>query len=284
MSNDARAKWLAARRGFVCGSDIAAIMGLDAWGKTAYDVWCEKMGLIADNEPTQRQAIGNYMEMAIAAWYQDDTQMRVHRKPFDLRVGALGFVAASIDGIVEDTRTPEPTFFGFEAKHVGAFAQWWGDQSSVPLHVEMQCQWYMMVTGMQRWDVAALFGDHTFCRYEMSEDFWMQFAMLVAADTFWREHVVADVSPNATTPANALDSIKRIPRTGVVRWCNADEEDIAMQYFSAMQQLDFAKAALSEVRARVITMIGGDDGVEGPTWKITHTCNINGVYTLRTSK
>jgi hypothetical protein len=270
-----RSAWLAERRKYVGGSDIAAIMGLDTWGKTAYDVACDKLGLRPDSESTPQQAIGKAIEGTIGKLYEAEHVPPGHRLFLHsedvVKSQELGWVAGSADGHVSAETSPgmfEPVW-GVEFKNIGGFARWWPKQETVPLHVEMQCNWYMMVTRLDRWDVAALVRGNTFCIYQLTADFWMQFVMLTAADEFWRGHVLTETLPEPVTLDNALDAIKRLTPTGAVRWCNAEEEARATEYFDAETVYDFAKQKLDAAKTKVIIAIGADAGMEGPDWKIT---------------
>lgn len=273
-----RGDWLDARRDFVCGSDVAAIMGIDPWGGTAYDVACDKLGLISEPKQTEAQEIGLLQEETTATLYERRTGAKVYREPYFLWASdTVPFVAASVDGVTE---LPDGTMIGFESKNVGHYARWWPDTETVPLHVEMQAQWYMMVTGLDRWDVAVLFGGSTFCYYAVTADFWIQSAMLTAAADFW-EYVKRGDLPEPVTLDNARHAAARKERTGALRWCNAEEEAAAAEYFDAVTVADFASAKVDAAKAALIKAIGPDSGIEGSGWHVTYKQNKAGRWTFR---
>ena len=72
----------------------------------------------------------------------------------------------------------------------------WGEPGTddVPLPCVAQTQWYLGVTGYDRWDLTAAIG-RKICDYTLRRDDEFFGMLLEAAERFWRDHVLADRPP-----------------------------------------------------------------------------------------
>ena len=89
-----------------------------------------------------------------------------------------------------------------ECKTANPFAQSeWGEAGSdqVPLSYLAQCVWYMMLTNIDRTDLAVLFGNADFRIYEITRDLELEQMVLERAKLFWEHHVLTDIAPPATS-------------------------------------------------------------------------------------
>lgn len=138
-------EWIAARAAGLGGSEVAAVVGLSPW-TSRHALWHRKKGLV-DPQPTNRMRWGHYVEPALLKWYADtvvpvatDVGTYVHRDH--------PWMVANPDGLAEDR--------GVEAKSdhnpIG-----WGEPGTdqIPIQYRVQLQWYMAVTGHDRWDLIA---------------------------------------------------------------------------------------------------------------------------------
>jgi predicted phage-related endonuclease len=92
-----------------------------------------------------------------------------------------------------------------ECKTANPFAQSdWGDPGSdqVPLSYLVQCVWYMMLTNIDRTDLAVLFGNADFRIYEITRDLELEQMVLERAVSFWENHVLRDRPPAATSESD----------------------------------------------------------------------------------
>lgn len=51
------AEWLELRKGYIGGSDAAAVVGLNAWS-SPYAVWADKVGKLPEKEDTEAMRLG----------------------------------------------------------------------------------------------------------------------------------------------------------------------------------------------------------------------------------
>ena len=147
-----RAAWLKLRNKGLGGSDAGIIVGVNPW-KSPYQLWLEKTGQVEPENISEKEAVywGTQLEDMVAREFTKRTGKKVQRHGM-LESVAYPFLLANVDRLVvgEDA--------GLECKTTSAFKykDWEGD--NVPDSYYVQCQHYMMVTGLPRWYIAALIG------------------------------------------------------------------------------------------------------------------------------
>lgn len=216
------------RRTGIGGSDVAALINRNP-NKTAFDVWREKVeGYSA--EENERMRRGKMLERVALAWYQQDEieakgiaqitygnapRMRSRDPRRDWWIGEPdGLVydlerspdllsnASGIPGLL-DAATGEvlsgPTpHHMVEAKTHGYYAgRGYGaeDSDDVPLVYLCQVTWYMGLFGLDRCDFAVISDTHEFRAYRVHLDANLLGELLIAAEEFWRDHVLTGKPP-----------------------------------------------------------------------------------------
>lgn len=198
-----RADWLGIRKGFVGGSDVAALLGLSPW-KTPVDLYLDKTGRVPDeDEASEAMRLGSYLEDYAARRYAEETGRTVRN--FGYMV-AKGHAVADIDRLVGDGdalpahHADIRTDTLLECKTAGAF---WEDEP--PLHYQTQVQLYMELTGCRFADFAVVFlaPRRDFRVYRVERDEKIGAALLDRIEAFWRDCVEADTPPAAVNLADA---------------------------------------------------------------------------------
>lgn len=160
---DARTRWLAARKELVTASDAAAILGLDP-RRSPMNVYAEKLGLVeVEESPYMRR--GRRCEPVIAAEYQDATGRPALDVPsYELvRHPDAPWLAATPDRMTHDAPTattpaPAPGQGPLELKLVGRqYAAEWDDDAA-PVYYEVQLAIQMACTGAQWGSLCGLLG------------------------------------------------------------------------------------------------------------------------------
>ena len=141
----------AQRRGFVGGTDIAHVLGLDPYG-CARRLWYQKTGSPEDRpfRMTGPIVAGKLMEDGVAEMVKERRpDWKIRRK----KASANGHELQRVDrAIYGDPRGPGV----LEIKTVSDRAYWDWKRDGVPLGYQMQVQWYMHVLGWSWGCVAAL--------------------------------------------------------------------------------------------------------------------------------
>ena len=197
-----RADWLGIRKGFVGGSDVAALLGLSPW-KTPVDLYLDKTGRVPDeDEANEAMRLGSYLEDYAARRYAEETGRTVRN--FGYMV-AKGHAVADVDRLVGDGdalpahHADIRTDTLLECKTAGAF---WDEEP--PLHYQTQVHLYMELTGCRFADFAVVFlaPRRDFRIYRVERDEKIGAALLARIEAFWRDFVEADTPPPAVNLAD----------------------------------------------------------------------------------
>lgn len=259
-----RAAWLEARRGGVCGSDIAAILGLTPRWRTPLDVYLAKRGIVEEAEETERMRWGHALEPAVAAAY-------AAREGVELR-------EPETTPLIHPSRpwhrgTPDRLLVGrargLEIKAVGDRMRGaWGEDGTddVPDYYLVQGLWYAALIDAGDWDWAVLIGGQELRCYRAARDLALEAVMLERAERFWVDHVLAGIPP----PPLSRDgrSLARLHASPKDEIADAPElEEIVARWRALRDQ----ESALEDERHRLETeikrVIADRRGVRGSGWR-----------------
>lgn len=192
------------RRGFIGGSDIAAVLGLSPW-RTALELWRDKTSEHAPAPASHTAARplkrGLRWEAVVGEMLVEELERQGHqvemvatnRRYVDK---ALAHFACEIDFEVRLDGEQEIT--NVELKTVHPFkASEWGESGTdtAPVHYVAQAMWGLGITGRSRCLIAALFGADEVKVFPVERDEATIAAMRERAARFWADHVLPGVAP-----------------------------------------------------------------------------------------
>lgn len=140
------------RREYIGGSDSPAILGVDPWRGPA-DVYAEKRGLTADNDPTPAMKRGTALEPLVADMYAEATGRTLQQVPELLKHPGYEFIAGHIDRAIIGNGNGNGVL---EIKCPGAYMFRKIVREGVPDYYQIQLQHYLAVTGA-KWGSLAIF-------------------------------------------------------------------------------------------------------------------------------
>lgn len=174
-----RDKWLELRKKGIGGSEAAIIVGMNPW-KSAFQLWMEKTGQTEPEDISNNEYVkwGTKLEQLVAEAFCEETGKQVRRCGM-MADEEYPYMLASVDRLVvgENAGLECKTANGFKAKE-------WEDDK-VPDAYYIQCQWYMMVTGAEKWYIACLIGGNHFVWKEIARNDGDIEAIRMAAVDFW---------------------------------------------------------------------------------------------------
>lgn len=206
---------LEARKNFIGSSDIAAILGLNPYA-TAWDVWCDKVGLEKKDQGDMSKArFGTRMEPVLREWLADELGRPVVECKETAMHSSIPYFGDHADCLVLGRTANDPG----EIK-VSGLLDGWGDPGTadVPSMVTAQCLWHMAMhpksNGVHV--VRCLPDRHDWVpsRYFIDRDSQAKDAIAVvlqAADEFWRSFVIPRKAPDARYAPSA-EALKRVHR------------------------------------------------------------------------
>ena len=266
-----QAAFLQERTTGIGGSDAPAVCGISRF-KTPLEVYLDKKGLREDTAPSEAMELGNRLEPEIARLYADRMGVTVYKPDNLFRHKEHPFMIGHLDGIVDANGNGK---YGLECKLTrGLPATEWGESGTdeVPESYIMQVQHYMAVTGLNRFDIAALVGGTEFRIYHIQRnDALIDYMIKLEAD-FWNSHVLAGVPPMIDGSDAATKWLKRqFPSDSGVEIAATDEVAfLADQYRIAKAGSDKLEATVKELRNQILYVMGDAAVIKGDNFKITY--------------
>lgn len=253
-----RDEWLAARNSGVGASESAALFGLSPW-LSEFALWAEKSGAIPrEDSGSEAMRWGLLLEAPIATAYGDDTGRKLWTPPNPYCVAvdrAMEFLRATPDRWIIEAEGHDGRGV-LEIKNVdGSKSGQW--EEGPPIHVQVQVQHQLAVTGFTWAAVAALIGGNRLKTWdvERNEDFINELRAKVAE--FWAR-VQAKEAPSADGSEATARAIKALhPRDNGQEVALPDE---AAQWWAALEAAKeaekAAKAAKTEAENKLRAAIG----------------------------
>lgn len=173
------------RRGFIGGSDVAAIIGVSPW-KDAFRLYAEKRGEIEPEEgETKVMRRGRILEPAIRQLYQEDSD----RETFDGRtrpVPGVPYFRAQVDAFEKDPSAS--VLIPVEIKSASEFTRGkWGPSGTddAPTYYCAQLHWQLLATEAPYGRIVALLGADDLRVYTIERDEKICEYLLKQAQEFW---------------------------------------------------------------------------------------------------
>jgi putative phage-type endonuclease len=277
-----REAWLKVRNDSIGGSEAAAIVGMNPW-KSSYTLWLEKTGQSQQEDISENECVhfGTILEQVVADEFCRREGKKV-RKCGLFRSNKYPFMTASFDRLLvgEDA--------GLECKTSNAFKREEWDEGEIPPNYYVQCQHYMLVSGLPRWYIACLIGGNHFVSWvvERNDD---DIAALEQAEIAFWDKVQRHIMPEVDGSESSTDSLKKMYKGG-----QAEPVMLPQESMDLLKRLDELKALKADIDSQTkdiqnklcamlgdneIGIIGEGDNERKVTWK-----TVNGRVTIDSKK
>lgn len=171
IQHETRDEWLAARKEFIGASEAPIVLGVSPYC-SPLKLWSQKTGRIEPDEENKQMRRGTRLEPVVADMVAEETGWTLRDDGrYTVRIHSeLEWMGCTLDRIIEpvDERGPG----NLQIKTASAFAahEW---DSGIPLHVAVQVQHELAVTGFSWGAVAVLIGgdDLKLLAFERNERF-----------------------------------------------------------------------------------------------------------------
>ena len=269
-----REDWLRLRQSGIGGSDISAIMGFNPY-KTAYDLYHDKINDVVADAQSDAAYWGTILEDVVAKEYALRNDCKVQKVNYMIRHPKFDFALANIDrtvinpSISGNVRIKDGKLTTDKLLEVKTASEYmknvWGDEASdqVPDNYNLQCQWYMGITGVDECDLALLLGGNKYRQYNIKFDAELFEIMIDEAQNFWVNHVLARVEPTPTTLANAKQKYATSTPDSVLNIAFDDDAVIAVvdRYIELKEQEKELKEKLEQAQTDVINLIEDNEAL-----------------------
>ena len=226
-----REAWLAERKLALGGSDMGAVLGLNAY-RSPINVWADKLGLIEDTDGNEAMRIGRDLEGYVAQRFTEASGLKVRAYNSLLRDSA-NHLAANIDRRV----TGESA--SLECKTASALSEGRYKGGCYPESYYAQCVSYLAVTGWARWYLCAVVLGRGVYIYMMTTDpndtcpDWAESMVYVspeeldavrnAAKSWWKTYVIPRQMPPPDGSASTTATLGALYNGG----SNPDKADLS---------------------------------------------------------
>jgi len=259
------------RSKYLGGSDIGAILGLSKY-RSAVDVWLEKTGKNVIEKNSLPMRFGQFAEDFVAREYALSTGCKLAIHEDAIIHPQYAYMHGHIDRFVLDQDLP---LFGndgqihatrvLECKTANPFTlSDWGDVGTdqVPMSYLVQCVWYMMLTKIDRTDLAVLFGNADFRIYEISRDFELEQMIAERAINFWENHVIKDVPPPAVCESDYKSLFSQSTQSKSVE-ALPDTSELIKQLTAFNRQIEQYETQISDIKQNIMAQM---EDAEILTW------------------
>jgi len=188
-------EWLQQRRAHLTATDMVNILRLTPWS-SPWKVWAEKTSVEYDNTVGIAARLGTAMEPTLAALAETELGLG----PIDL----VGYNlqthpdndtwAATIDGWTQEGDIVEFKTHGLTSKPT--LTHEWAN--GLPLAVEVQVRWQLLVTGAPRAHVVALVGGLGLIHRVIEADDEWNYELSIIAALWWKKHIEEGQTPALT--------------------------------------------------------------------------------------
>lgn len=272
MNEAERLQWLEDRRKVIGGTDISGILGMNPW-KSPLSVYLDKTGVgdgVVENEAMEW---GKRLELLVAQKYAEAHDVTLEQGQFHTHQ-EIPYLGGTPDYIVlADSMGPIPPY-GVEIKTASIMVKKeWGEPGTdeVPEHYLLQCLWYMMLTGTDRWDLAVLFGGNEYREYRIDRNQPLIDTMVDAGKSFWENHVLPGIPPEPQALDYEKANIRRLfagKENDSMLVGDIEADKLAIQLQSVRATKDTIEKQESTLIAKLQARIGYNAGVAGEWGKI----------------
>ena len=260
-----REEWLSLRKNYIGGSDAGAVLGLNPY-KSAYSLWAEKTGKIAEFEGNLITEVGSYLEDFVAKLFERETGKKVRRKNRMMVNDEYPFACADVDRMVvgEDALLEIKTTNSLPAMRKfknGEYPEQWYCQM---VH-------YMAVSGLKKAYLAVLVNCRDYKQFELDRDEEEIAALMEAEREFW-EHVQNDTAPLVDGSDSTSETISTLFPESNTESVNLFAYDSSLQQYMALTaQIKELEAIKDEVSNKVKAFLGEAGKGESDKYKVSWT-------------
>lgn len=281
-------EWLLLRTKDITSTEVSALFGISPYC-TKFELWHRKKdNLHAAFEENERMTWGKRLESAIAEGIAQDQNwvvkpMKSYARQPKLRIGSS--FDYSIEGLgnenlgtITETVSGEPMRGILEIKNVDSLQfknGWLEDENGkieAPLHIEIQVQHQMLVSGRKYSYIAALVGGNNLQLLRREADESVQFRILEECKNFW-DSIDQSIEPvpDFASDADTISKLYGYASPGSILDASGDSriQDLCSQYKTCAAQAKEYEDAKKSIKAELLMIIGDHEKVKGDGFSIS---------------
>lgn len=224
LSFESEEDWHKLRQKGIGGSDIGAIMGLNKYSSPLQVYKSKVEGFVKDLSDNVNVKKGKDLESLIRTLYVIPHFLNLGYQVQNLSYHSImnkkyPWLRANLDGIAQCIEAPMDydKHFVIEIKFVSQWAEDnWNEDTycGVPASYYAQVQEYMLVTGMRKAYICAMFESTWECKfYEVPLDTTFCTNLLKVSEDFYNNHILMKMPPRVTVSIDKDDIIETLKET-----------------------------------------------------------------------
>ena len=268
-----REDWLALRKMLgIGGSDASAVIGFNPY-KSAYTLWAEKTGRVAEFEGSLITEVGSYLEEFVAKLFEKETGKKVRRKNRMLVNTDYPWAFGDVDRLVVGERSL------LEIKTTNSFPIMKQVRNGeFPEQYYAQVVHYLAVSGLEKAYLAVLIGCRDFKVFELERDEGEIAALMNAEKDFW-DKVQKDIPPVADGASSTTDTISAIyPESNDNTVSLMAYEADLKQYIALTAIIKDTEKQRDEVANRIKVFMGESGRGESNRYKVSWTSSTRSTF------
>jgi predicted phage-related endonuclease len=278
--------WLMWRRDYLCASEIAGALGLDAY-VSPLGTYAQKAGMVTVVE-TPLMKRGRFFESAALAYFSDIHPEYYVTRPNVFLMNDEHRIACTPDAILEPRDGPRGEIVNLQLKTIAKpiFEKWEGVP---PIGYTLQVATENMLTDATR-GILGVLAVGTFDAemhvFDIPRHEGAERNILKAADDFWMNMEAARFpSPDFKRDADLIAAMHPRGEPGLSVDLSADNRlaELLPKRAELMAQADSTKAELEAINAEIKAKMGNAEMATFPGWFITYKEQTRRAYTVAES-
>lgn len=288
VKTNSHEEWLAERMKSLGGSDVGAVLGMNAYA-SPYTVWAEKTGKLPPFEGNEWTRLGNDLEGYVAQRFCEASGFKVANDSTTWRNDKYPHLHANFDRKVVGTKA------GLECKITSELNAKKYKGGEFPDRFYAQCVEYLCVTEFERWYLAVLIYGKGIKVYQMTRiegdvvPDWCEASVYVddneikalvdATADFWNSYVLTNTPPMADGSQSTSETLKTIYPESNGETVNlvAYDTDLA-QYMTLSEAIEGLKKQKEEVANRIKGFMQEASKGETEKYKVSWVSSVRNTF------
>ena len=261
-------EWLSLRQENINSTEVSALFGCSPY-QTLYELWHIKKGNLKDSfVDNERVKWGTRLQDSIAMGIAEDNAWSIRRMDEyiydkELRAGS------SFDFSVQGNTAL------LEIKNVDslAFKEGWLETDSgveSPLHIELQVQHQMMISGYETCYIGALVGGNRAVIIERKKDPLVIAEIKKKIKQFWISIYMNDEpKPDFEKDKDAIRELYKVAKKGKAVEGTMQVKELAEMYSNLTEQLAALNKKRDAIKMQMLTMMGDAEKIIGEGYQVS---------------
>lgn len=268
-------EWKEKRRGFIGGSDIAAILGYNSYS-SPYQVYASKLGIGEEFNGNIATELGHYLEPFVRNKFpgllleKEEKACNVYViSDFMFTSKEYPFMSANLDGVVEI----DGEYSILEIKTASEFVASKFEEDEIPDSYYFQIQWYLAITGLQNAYICYLLGNKKVDYKQVPKNQAVIDDMLEVAKNFWENNVLAKEPPMFNfADTEVIKTMYPVENEGELKEFTEDIDKVIVRWRELEAQKKEIDKELDDCKNKVKGALGtAEKGIGGGgriSWKL----------------